>query len=347
MGAKAIDAMLKHKYKYSKEMFFLENPDPISLSKVFSTIKKENTIFVIISKSGTSIETISIFKLILEYFKFDFSAIDSKRVVTISDEDSPLCKFAKENYIKVFSIPKNVGGRFSVLSAVGIVPLALAGYDVNSILKGGQEFLDRFIAKKEEHLSLKAYFLVKNYKKYPINVLFSYGNFFEDFTKWFIQLWAESLGKIDKDGHSVGLTPVAHIGSIDQHSFLQLIIQGPKDKTVTFIKVKNFENDLKIPNISLKYLEKTNYVNAYSFNDLINAECDATKESMVDRGIPVDMIILEKIDENSIGQLIMYFELLTSYAGVLFGVNTYNQPGVEFGKRILKEKFVSKNSSLS
>lgn len=178
-------------------------------------------------------------------------------------------------------------------------------------------------------------------------MLFSYGNFFEDFTKWFIQLWAESLGKIDKDGHSVGLTPVAHIGSIDQHSFLQLIIQGPKDKTVTFIKVKNFENDLKIPNISLKYLEKTNYVNAYSFNDLINAECDATKESMVDRGIPVDMIILEKIDENSIGQLIMYFELLTSYAGVLFGVNTYNQPGVEFGKRILKEKFVSKNSSLS
>ena len=339
LGTKAINAMLKHKYRYAKEIFFLENPDPISLSKVFSTIKKENSIFVVISKSGISVETISIFKLILKYFKFDFSSEDSKRVVTISDKNSPLYKYARENHIKVFSIPENVGGRFSVLSAVGIVPLALAGYDTKNILKGGQEFLDSFFAKQEEHLALKAYFLVNHYKKYPINVLFSYGDFLEDFTKWFIQLWAESLGKINKEGCNVGLTPVAHIGSVDQHSFLQLIMQGPKDKTVTFIKVNNFENDLSIPDISLKNLEKTDYVNTHSFNELINAECDATKESMVSEGIPVDMITIDKIDENSIGQLVMYFELLTSYAGVLFGINTYDQPGVEFGKKILIEKF--------
>ncbi len=343
LGTKAIDSMLKHKYKDLKEMIFLENPDPVSLSISLSKIKKENSIFVVISKSGGTIETMSIFKLVIEYFNFDFSTIDNKRVIAISDEGSPLCKFADENSIKAFTIPKNVGGRFSVLSAVGIVPLTLARYDTKDILKGAQEFLDSFFANKEEHLGLKAYFLTKNYKKYPINVLFSYGDFLEDFTKWFIQLWAESLGKIDKEGKNVGLTPVAHIGSVDQHSFLQLIMEGPRDKTVTFIKIENFENSLKIPNISLKYIEKTNFANGYSFNELINAECDATKESLVAKNIPVDMITFDKLDEKNIGRVILYFELLTSFAGALLGIDTYDQPGVEFGKKILVKKFDKKS----
>ncbi len=347
LGIKAIDSMLKHKYKNVKNMLFLENPDPTSLDKTLSLIKKENSIFIVISKSGTSIETISIFKILLRYFKFDFSTIDSKRVVAISDKDSPLYKFAKENQIKTFIVPKNVGGRFSVLSAVGVVPLALAKYNMIDILKGAKEFLDNFFAKKEEHLIKKAYFYAKKHKQYPINVLFPYSDSLEDFTKWFIQLWAESLGKIDEKGNSVGLTPITHVGSVNQHSFLQLVMQGPKDKTVTFIKIEDFENALKIPNISLKHIEKTDFVNGYTLNELINAECDATKESLIAQDIPVDMITLDKLDENNIGQLIIYFEILTSFTATLLKINPYNQPGVEFGKRILKEKFVSKNSSLS
>ncbi len=342
LGTKALDSMLKHKYKNIKNMLFLENPDPVTLSNNLSAIKKENSIFVVVSKSGGTIETMSIFKTVLSYFDIDLENSDKKRVIIISDEGSPLCRFADNYSLKAYTIPGNVGGRFSVLSAVGIVPLALAGYNVKDILDGARVFLESFFNSQEEHVAIKAFFQVQNYKKYPINVLFSYGDALEDFTKWFIQLWAESLGKMDTKGNNVGLTPVAHVGSVDQHSFLQLIMQGPRDKTVTFIKVSNFENDLSIPDMSLIDLEKTDYVNAHSFNELINAECDATKESMVAMNIPVDMIILDKIDEKNIGELIMYFELLTSYAGALFGINTYDQPGVEFGKKILVKKFDKK-----
>jgi len=339
LGAKAVDTLLRHKYKNIKNMLFLENPDPVTLTTNLSKIKKENSIFVVVSKSGGTVETISIFKTILDYFDIDLSGEDRKRVIAISDEGSPLCKFADDFDVKVFTIPQNVGGRFSVLSAVGVVPLALARYDVKAILEGAKFFLESFFNSEEEHIALKAYFQVKNYKKYPINVLFSYADSLEDLSKWFIQLWAESLGKIDKEGKNVGLTPVAHIGSVDQHSFLQLIMQGVKDKTVTFIKIKDFENDLTIPNTPLQHLEKTDYVNGHSFNELINAECDATKESLINEKIPVDVITLDKIDEANVGRLIMYFEILTSFAGALFGINTYNQPGVEFGKKILVEKF--------
>ncbi len=344
LGTKAINSMLKHKYKNIKEMIFLENPDPVSLSCNLSKVKKENSIFIIVSKSGGTVETISNFKMILNRYQFDLKNIkDNKRIIIITDEGSSLCKFADAYKIKTFTIPSNVGGRFSVLSAVGVIPLSLAGYDVQDILKGADSFIKSFFDAKEEHIILKALFQVQNYKKYPINVLFSYADFLEDFTKWFIQLWAESLGKIDKNDDSVGLTPIAHIGAVDQHSFLQLIMQGVKDKTVTFIKIKDFENNLTIPNMSLKYLEKTDFANGVLFNELINAECDATKESLITKNIPVDLIEIDKINEENIGQLIAYFELLTSCAGALFGINTYNQPGVELGKKILIKKFKKEN----
>jgi len=342
LGTKAINSMLKHKYKNIKNLIFLENPDPVTIFENLSEIKKENSIFAVVSKSGGTVETISIFKTVLSFFDMDLSQ-DRKRVIVISDEGSPLCKFADSYNIKAFTIPGNVGGRFSVLSAVGVVPLALSGYKVEDMLNGAKEFMENFFDTKEEHIALKAFFQVENYKKYPMNILFSYADCLEDFTKWFVQLWAESLGKIDKNANNVGLTPIGHIGSVDQHSFLQLIMQGPKDKTVTFIKIKNFEQDIKIPDIELKNLTKSDYTAGYSFNDLINAECDATKESMTAQKIPVDIITLDKINESNIGALIMYFELLTSYAGALFDINTYDQPGVEFGKKILIKKLKGKD----
>ncbi len=337
LGTKAVNSMLKHKYKNIKNLLFLENPDPVFISEIFLQIKKENSIFVVISKSGSTIESISLFKTVIARFDMDLNSMDKKRVMVVTDDGSPLCKMADFYGIKAFVIPKNVGGRFSILSAVGIVPLKLAGFNVEPMLKSAKAMLERFFDSKEEHIGLKALFYVQ--KKYPINVLFSYANFLEDFTKWFVQLWAESLGKIDKNGQNVGLTPVGHIGSVDQHSFLQLIMQGPRDKTVTFIKIKDFENSLSIPNITLKNIKKTDYINSHSFNDLINAECDATKESLIAQNIPVDTIILDRISEENIGEMLIYFELLTSYTGLLLGINTYNQPGVENGKKILVKKF--------
>jgi len=339
LGTKAIHSSVKHQYENAKRIMFLENPDEIDLSEKLATIKKEKTIFIIISKSGSTVETLSIFKEVIARFSLDYAGKDKKQIIAITDFDSALYKFAQHYGIQTYNIPKNVGGRFSVLSAVGIVPLTLAGYDTKALLNGASMMSENFFALKEKHLLEKAAFFTTHKEQYPMNVMFSYANCLEDFTKWYVQLWGESLGKIDKEGENVGLTPIGHIGSVDQHSFLQLIMEGPRDKTVTFIKLENFEKKIKIPTISLKFLEKADYINGYTFNELIDGECEATKESIIQQGINVDEIALDKLNENNIGKLIMYYELLTSLCGKMLHIDTYNQPGVELGKQILVKKF--------
>ena len=339
LGTKAIDSMLRHKYPQAKRIIFFENPEPVEVSQKFASIDKNKTVFIVVSKSGSTIETMSLFKAVISYFNIDLNGEDTNRLIAITDEGSVLCHFADRYGIKVYTIPHNVGGRFSVLSAVGIVPLTLAGFDTCSILEGGAKMVRRFFDRKEEHLLLKAAFIATNWEKYRMSVLFAYASFLDNFTKWYVQLWGESLGKLDKSGNRVGLTPLGQIGSVDQHSFLQLIIEGPIDKTVTFIKIEDFENQISIPDITLENIQKCDFVNGHTFNELINAECDATLEAIAQQGVPVDAIILDKLSETNIGELILYYELLTSLTGTILDINTYNQPGVELGKRILADKF--------
>ncbi|BBG65921.1 glucose-6-phosphate isomerase [Hydrogenimonas sp.] len=339
LGAKAVDSVLKHRYPDAKRLIFLENPDPVELDEKFAAIERDKTIFIVISKSGTTIETISIFKAVIEKFDIDLESGDKERIIAITDEGSALCRFVDHYGLKAYTIPHNVGGRFSVLSSVGIVPLTFAGYDTCSLLEGASQMIESFFDGTEEHLLIKAAFIARNWREYRTNVIFAYASFMEDFTKWYVQLWGESLGKIDRCGNRVGPTPAGHIGSVDQHSFLQLVMQGPADKSVTFIKIENFEKKLKIPDIRLEHLQKCDYVNGRTFNELINAECDATRESLAGEGVPVDSITLDRADEANLGRLIIYYELLTSLTGAMMQIDTYDQPGVEKGKQILVKKF--------
>jgi len=338
LGTKAVYELLKLKQKSSINIIFLENVDPLDISSKTKDIKKTNSLFVVISKSGSTIETISIFKYILEKFKLDLKK-DNKRLIAITDKGSNLSKLATKNKIRQFNIPINVGGRFSVLSAVGVVPLVLAGYRVEKLLKGSKEFIESFFTQKEDHLLEKAYFYFKNKDTYSINTLFSYSTYFSYFNDWYVQLWGESLGKIDNLNTKVGLTPVGLVGSIDQHSFLQLIIQGIENKTVSFIQIKDFEKNIKIPKMNIDFLEKTDFVNGYNFDKLLNEECNATVESLIDENIATDVMVLDKLSENNIGILISYYEILTSAIGAFLSINTYDQPGVEFGKKKLVSKF--------
>lgn len=338
LGSKAINSLLKHKNPTGKKLVFLENSDPINISQNLLGITKHNSIFCLISKSGTTIETISIFKTILTKLAIDLM-VDNSKIIIITDSGSALSNFAKSANIKEFNIPANVGGRFSVLSAVGVVPLYLAGYDVYSLLTSAQKTFDTFWSQENNDLLKQACYFYSHRDESPITVLFSYSNLLEDLTKWFVQLWGESLGKIDSNGRNVGLTPIGLIGSVDQHSFLQLIIEGPKNKTVTFINVEDFENTLSIPDISLAYLEKTDFANGSSFEKLINAQCDATFESLKNCKLNTQKITLEKLDETTVAQIIVSFELLTSLIGAMLEINTYDQPGVELGKNILATKF--------
>lgn len=340
LGTKAIDSILKFKNSRDINLLFLENGDPININHILKSVDKNDTIFIVISKSGTTIETTSIFKYVLDRYTIDLDSNDTSKLIVITDEDSPLWQFGKKYNITTFSIPKNVGGRFSVLSAVGLVPLAIAGYNIKAIMDGALQFEKEFFARKQNHLLTKAYYYHKKGKDKPINVLFSYASSFYYFNQWYVQLWGESLGKFNKVHKKVGLTPVGLVGSVDQHSFLQLVMQGPEDKTVTFIKVNDFETDIKIPDIKLDNITGVNFINNHTFGELINAQCLATFESVSEAGIPVDLIIINKLSEANLGCLIYYYELLTSCVGVMFDINTYDQPGVEFGKKKLVKKFV-------
>ncbi len=335
LGIKAINSILRPYTPDVKEMLFLENSDPLTIKETMEKIRKEEACFFMISKSGSTIETTSVLKTLIAHFEMDLDGADKERLFVVTDAGSVLSDFAKHHQLHEFNIPDNVGGRFSVLSAVGVVPLAMAGYDMRALLGGAGSLIQSFFAGNENHLLEKAYWLASNSETQSINVLFSYADRLEDLTKWYVQLWGESLGKIDTNGKRVGLTPIGLIGAVDQHSFLQLIIEGPKDKSVTFITVEDFQVDLTIPNITLFGIEKTDFINSQSFNRLINAQCDATMQSVIESGVGADAIAMDKISAENIGAIMAYYELLTSLVGSMFKVNTYNQPGVELGKQIL------------
>ncbi len=343
LGTKAVETLLKHTpERNSRRLLFFENVDPVEIAENLEGLVFEECFFITVSKSGSTIETTSHMKLLIDHFDAPVGSEKfASRFAFITDAGSPLDKLGKESGVPVFHIPHNVGGRFSVLSAVGLLPLTLLGYDTAALLAGAKMLKDSFFDRQEDMLVQKAHYYATHSREIPINVLFSYGSFFRDFNAWYVQLWGESLGKIDRTGAHVGMTPVGIIGSIDQHSFLQLLIEGPRDKTVTMIKVDDFEKEVVIPEISLPNLEKTDYINGHTFGELLKAQCDATMESIIQQGISVDRIEVGRLDAYNVGYLIMYYELLTSLCGHFLDINTYDQPGVELGKRILQEKFQS------
>ena len=335
LGVKAIYEMLAHG---QKNLIFFDNLDPFLIASNLNKISLDDTIFIISSKSGTTIETISIFKCILERFKI----VNFEHFIIISDPNSPLEIYAKARNIRVFNIPKNVGGRFSVLSAVGLVPLGLSGVDVSEILNGAMACKAQHLGGDDDTILQKAYHYARH-ETAKINVLFSYSSRLASFNDWFVQLWAESLGK--KRGYKrVGLTPVGLIGSKDQHSFLQLIMEGAKDKTVTFITAKKHEDqNLKLSNLSLDGLQSCDFTNDLEIASVLNAQARATMQALKSENISVDEIRLDSLDAWHSGYLVYYYELLTSATGLMLGINTYNQPGVELAKLLLRQNLEQNN----
>jgi glucose-6-phosphate isomerase len=239
-------------------------------------------------------------------------------------------------------LPDNVGGRFSVLSTVGLIPLALTGIDIQPLLDGAKQIKESFFnaGYMKDTLLKKAAYYAKHHAQYHINCIFAYSEALKYFCEWYVQLWGESLGKHQRhSAFHVGLTPIGLIGPKDQHSFLQLIMEGTRDKSVTFIKIEDFHDGISIPDITLPHLESLDVLNDLPFEKLINMQCDSVMEALLDqKDIPVDLITIPVADETYIGSLIFYYELLTSLVGELIDVNTYDQPGVEAGKIILKNK---------
>jgi len=342
LGTYAIYKYLKHSRPLEKKLYFLETTDPIDIRSKIENVDLEDTLFIVISKSGTTVETVSIFKFLHTLVK-----IDRNNTLIITENDSKLNSYAQIHGMQTFEIPKNVGGRFSVFSAVGLLPLAIVGIDIDALLGGAQEIHDAFFNKGEEYKRImkKARFFVEFKNKFNINVLFTYSSRLEGFNKWYVQLWGESLGKIDVNNSNQGLTPIGIIGPVDQHSFLQLIVEGRRDKTVTVIKVENFNSNCAIPDVTLEGLEELDYLNGIEFSDLINKQADATIEAINNlNDIPCDVIVIDGICERAIAGLMYEYELLTSVTAKFMYIDAYDQPGVEAGKIILKEKLKQEKS---
>jgi len=336
LGAKAVYEFLKPVKKLQRKLYFFESTDPINITTLLSKINLETTHFLVISKSGTTVETFSIYKYIYSLHS------DPKSYTFITDAGSPLERYAKKIDASVLHLPQNVGGRFSVLSTVGLLPLALSGIDIQTLLDGAKIIKESFFKHgyMKDTLLKKASFYAKHHAQYHINCVFAYSESLKYFCEWYIQLWGESLGKHQRhSAFHVGLTPIGLIGPKDQHSFLQLIMEGTRDKSVTFIKIENFNDTITIPDITLPNLESLDVLNNLPFEQLINMQCDSVTEALLaQKDIPIDTISIPKIDAHNIGALIFYYELLTSLVGELIDVNTYDQPGVEAGKVILKTK---------
>jgi glucose-6-phosphate isomerase len=335
LGARAIYEFLLTSNSYCKKLHFLETTDPLDINHKLKSINLDDAHFVIISKSGTTIETIATFKYLAS-----LCSINSTNCTIVSEDKSKLTSYGKKHNMKCFDLDENVGGRFSVFSVVGLVPLAMVDVDIDNLLNGCKKIYNSFFDQGEyyEPIIRKARFLVENKNRFNINVLFSYSSALESFNKWYVQLWGESLGKININGTRQALTPIGLIGPVDQHSFLQLIIEGVRDKTVTFIKIGDFKDDTKIPSGTMDGFDDLDYIDGLGFQDLINRQADATIASIKEqKDIPCDVITIRTVDEYNIAKLMFIYELLTSCIGRFVQINTYDQPGVEHGKIILKD----------
>ncbi len=342
LGARAIYDFLLPSNNYDKELIFLETVDPLKINHCLKKLDLGDAQFVVISKSGNTIETISIFKYLDSLIE-----IDSTNCTIISEAESELTQFANENNIKAFDLAENIGGRFSVFSAVGIVPLAMVGVDIDNLLNGCKRVSDSFFKQEDYYKPIirKARFLVENKSRFNINVIFSYSSLLESFNKWYVQLWAESLGKVNINGTRQALTPIGLVGPVDQHSFLQMIMDGVRDKTVTFIKINDLKDSSFIPKKTSNKFDDLAWscAEGVSFNELLNMQADATIQSVQEQDdIPCDVISIRTVDEYNIAKIMFSYQLLVSCIGAFLQINTYDQPGVEYGKINLAESFSKK-----
>jgi len=314
----------------------LDNVDPETIAALLDRLDLSRTLFVVTSKSGGTAETMSQYMIIDDRVKKAGLAVTDHFVFVTDPSQGALRSLTRSLNIPALDIPPNVGGRYSVLTPVGILPAALIGIDVSLLLAGAAQMSDRCATPELERNPAGAFAMLQwladtRFGK-SIAVLMPYSDPLRDFAAWFVQLWAESLGKQTPDGGSVGSTPLPALGATDQHSQVQLFMEGPKNKTLTFISVENRGADVSIPN-SFSEVKELGYLGGHSLGELIDIEQRATAGALAKRGRPNMTFHVERVDPRHVGALIMLFELATAYAGQLYGVDAFNQPGVELGKQ--------------
>ncbi len=321
-------------------MHVLDNVDPTTIAALLQRLNLSRSIFVVTSKSGGTAETMAQYLVVRKRLQDALGDAAKEQLVFVTDPaKGALRAIARSDGIAALDIPPNVGGRFSVLTPVGVLPAALAGMDTAALLKGAGELADRCKQAGDSMRDNPAatfatlQYLADTKHGRHIHVLMPYADPLRDLADWFVQLWAESLGKHRSAGDAgVGPTPLNALGATDQHSKVQLFMEGPPDKTVSFVAVKERSTDVDIPSLH-KDVKELGYLGGHRLGELLDIEQRATAGALARRGRPNLTIHVDRVDAWHLGALFMLLELATIYAGRLYGVNPLDQPGVELGKQ--------------
>lgn len=335
LGAKTLIDGLRDYKKGSRRILFLENIDPESINYILKEIKPESTALNFISRSGTTLETVTHYLILKDYFRKKLKLGFGKNFfVTTSDETSFLGKEANNFNYTLIKIPPKLVGRYSVLSPVGLLPAAVAGLEINKIIEGARTTKKNCTRTDLEKNPAVIFALIvyHHYLRGKKNiVIMPYRDCLERFNEWFAQLWAESLGKVGADGTVHGQTPLKAIGTKDQHSQLQLFLEGPDDKIIVFLTAGS-KYDIRIKNSHSEfYYLKNKYV-----SEILSAEQKATAEALFSKGRPSICLHLDNLDEATMGGLFYFFEVVTVLMAEFLNVNPFNQPAVEEIKRRAK-----------
>jgi glucose-6-phosphate isomerase len=327
-------------------LHFLDNLDPLTFGEVLARLPLATTKFVAISKSGGTGETLMQTMAVLDALKREgLEAKIPELLLGLSEPAKPGGKNGLRTMLESLHVPMldhhtGIGGRFSVLTNVGLLPAAVAGLDIAAIRAGAAKAVAPVLAKKpaaEVPSAVGAALSIALAERgKTITVLMPYADKLAWLSKWYVQLWAESLGKDGK-----GTTPLAALGPVDQHSQLQLFIAGPRDKLFTIITVGAKGKGPRMP-VELAGLCGEEALGGKTIGDLVAAQGRATAETLAKNGCPVRTFHIENVDESSLGELLMHYMLETMIAGQMLGVDAFDQPAVEEGK-ILAKRYIAED----
>jgi glucose-6-phosphate isomerase len=352
LGTIALRTALLHPYwneldgegrDFFPRLYVLDNVDPATFAAFLDHVDLRKTLFNVVSKSGGTAETMSQYLVVRDKLEAELGEGYRGHILFTTDpQKGVLRQLAQTERIGTLPIPANVGGRFSVLSAVGLFPAAMTGIDVRELLAGARAMDERCrgaeLRDNPAALFAALQYLADTEMGAPIHVMMPYSDRLRDVADWFRQLWAESLGKQkNRAGEEVfaGPTPVKSLGATDQHSQVQLYVEGPFDKTITFLVERDPAVDVEIPSLPL-YAEvgELGYLGGHTMGELLRVEQQATEAALARRGRMNMTLAVPRVDARSLGALFQLLEIATVYAGGFYGVDPLDQPGVELGKQL-------------
>lgn len=319
---------------------FIDNIDPFTFEQFLSSINLRSTMFLAISKSGSTAETMAQLLVLLNEVEIQLGrAAQKNNFVFITEPgDNPMRRLANAHGIFSIDHAPDIGGRFAALTAVGLLPAKIAGLDIRAIRRGALSVIKHVFSAQSPEPAIGAALhqaLLKKGK--TVSIMMPYCDRLDAFSAWHQQLWAESLGKNGR-----GTTALRALGAFDQHSQLQLYLDGPRDKFVTMILLEQEASGHVIPLTTEKSLS---YLNGHTIGDLMSAEQIATAETLTSNHCPLRIFALKKLDEESIGALMMHFMIETMIMAQIWGIDAFDQPAVEQGKKRAREMLAQDHSN--